>query len=146
LIFGACLDYGFYDLVVSRAATEMTREDLFHLFSRWMGIPFQKRLRRHQDSRSAKTALDRSVIDERLLQWMERFPTSEAFDRLDLSPFDLESQDQTGMNRRSIEQDRAGPALSDPAALLRSGQTQFLPEKPEQGPVGRHRHFNAYSI
>jgi len=124
----------------------MTRENLFHLFSRRTGISLQKRLRRHQDSRGAKTALNRSMIDERLLQWVERFPIAEAFDRLDLSPLDLGSQDQTGMNRRPIEQDRAGPALSDPAALLRSGQTQFLPEKPEQGPVRRHRKLNRLPI
>jgi hypothetical protein len=86
------------------------------------------------------------MLDEGLLQGMKGFPSSKSFDRLNLSPFNLGSQDQTGMDRRSINENRAGPAFPDSATLLRSGEAQFLSKHPDERPVRRRLHFYPFAI
>ena len=56
----------------------------------------------------------------------------QAFHGHDLAPVNLRSQDQAGVDRLAIEQDRAGAALADFAAALGAQQTQVIAQQIKQ--------------
>jgi hypothetical protein len=64
-------------------------------------------------------------------------PGGEPFDRQHLVPVDLRGQDQAGVYRLSIQQNRARAALALAAPVLGAGQAQVLAQEGQKGLVGR---------
>ena len=56
-------------------------------------------------------------------------------DRRDLGSVGLDGKNQAGVDGAPVEDDRAGAALADEAALLRAGQPQVVAQHVEQGVV-----------
>lgn len=86
------------------------------------------------------------MVNEGFLQWMKVVPASEALHRLNLSPFHLRSQYETGVDRDPIQQDCAGTTFTNPATLFRSGKTQLFTKESKERPVGRDLHLNPTPI
>lgn len=77
---------------------------------------FEKRDGIEDHGRRAKTALDRAVLDKRLLNGMEFAPLRNSLDRCDFFSFGLDGQKQTGQHGFSIQENGATTAVADIAA------------------------------
>src|SRR5207245_3006865 len=71
------------DLRVRAAAADVAAEGLAHLFERWPRDGVQERLRGDDEPRRAEAALERVLLDERLLQRMELPGRSDSLDGRD---------------------------------------------------------------
>lgn len=60
----------FYNFGTSGAAVQVAAEILFDLFLGWLLVFVKQRLRHHDHPRGAIFALDRKMVDKRLLQRM----------------------------------------------------------------------------
>jgi len=87
-------------------------------------------------SGGAETALDGSIIEERLLEGREVVFRGDSFDGGDLTTFTLASQDQAGVYRPAVKNDGTGTAFSNPAAFFGTGKVEFFPEEVEEAEVG----------
>jgi hypothetical protein len=72
------------------------------------------------------------VVDESLLQRMQRSFGSKPFDCRDLGAIFHASQCQAGIDPPSLDQDGAGAALAVIAALFRSGQVEAIAQRVQQ--------------
>ena len=82
----------------------------------------QQRVRGHQETRRAETALQRMIFLERLLQRAERAIGRETFHRRELGLIRLYRQHQAGADRRAVMLHRATAAYAMLAADVGSGQ------------------------
>ena len=103
-------------------------------------------LRDHADrgadlARGAVAALKRVVLDERLLQRMQRSSLRQPLDRRDLSAVLHDRERQAGIDPPTVDQHRAGAALPVVAALLCSGQAETIAERVEQRCPRRNQLF-----
>ena len=80
------------------------------------------RPRRHQEARCAYAALRAAFVQKRLLQYVERFGSTQRLDGFYLSPLHLTDWDETAVHRHAIHQHRAGAALPLAAALFGAGE------------------------
>ena len=98
-----------------------------------MRVRFEQVFRGHQHAGGAEPTLERRVLNERLLQRIQRaVRRGQPLDRADMTAVRGRGQDQTGQNRLAIHQHRARAALPDPAAVLGPGQLQILAQYVEQ--------------
>ena len=100
-----------------------------------MGILHQESLRRHNHAGRAVAALDRRLLHKDTLYPGELSRLLEPLYGEDLSPLQLTGQHQAGVHRLPVDNDRAGPAFSLSAALLRAAKMQILPQKINQPPL-----------
>src|SRR6476620_1410694 len=77
------------------------------------------------------------MVDERLLQRMQRRRAAEPLDGLDRGTLVHDGERQAGINSLPIEQHGAGSALPMIAALLGARQAEMLAQRVEQGGPGR---------
>lgn len=84
-----------------------------------MRVASEETLRCHDLARYAHAALDGTGIEERSLQIVEAIGRK-TFDRGDRGIRSFETQDQTGVDDLSIEEDRARPTFAIGTALLRA--------------------------
>ena len=75
-------------------------------------------------ARRAVAALEGVVVDERLLQRVQRVPLGQPFDRRHLRAVLHDRQGQARVDAPAVHQDRAGAALPVVAALFRPGQVR----------------------
>ena len=87
-------------------------------------------------SGGAETALDGSIIEERLLEGREVVFRGNSFDGGDLSAFTLAGQDQAGVYRPAVKNDGTGTAFADPATFFGAGKVEFFPEEVEEAEGG----------
>ena len=85
----------------------------------------------------AVAALECVVVDEGLLQRMQRAVGGEPLDGGDLGAVLHDDQRQAGIDAPAVDQDRAGAALALIAALLGAGQIETVAQRVEQGRPGR---------
>ena len=83
-------------------------------------------------ARRAVAALECVVINEGLLQWMQRPVFRQPFNRGDARTVDHDCKRQAGNNAPAINQHRAGAALTLVTALFRAGQVKMLAQHIEQ--------------
>lgn len=88
-------------------------------------------------ARRAVAALERIMIDERLLQRLQRSIRREAFDRRDRGTIGHDRKREAGIDAPPIHQDCARAALPVIAALLCASQVEMVPQHVEQGRPGR---------
>ncbi len=66
---------------------------------------------------------------------MEPVPVRQTLDRRDRLPLELGGEHQAGKAAFAVDQDRAGPAFSASASLLRPREPQLLPDQIDDPPV-----------
>jgi hypothetical protein len=76
---------------------------------------------RKQHPRRANPTLRGAVLDKGLLQWR-----LEAFYRYDMTTFDLADRDETAVDDLSVNQNRAGTALSFTTSLFGARVSEIL--------------------
>ena len=121
------------DLRVPRTAAEVAAQRLADLVVRGLRHPPQEIHRRHDQPGRAEPALHRPRRRERLLHRMQlplRRP--QPLHGHDLVPVRLRGQHQASAHELSVQQDRARPALSLLARVLRPRQPQVLAQRVEQ--------------
>src|SRR5437867_1997768 len=139
------------DLVVPGAAAEIARQPVADLGLGRVGIPLEQGLRGDEEARRADAALERGVLEELLLEGMERLAGGHALDGLDRPPGHLAAEDEARADEAPVERDAARPAVARGAALLAAGQVERVAEHVEQRllrlaeelhrvPVHRRRH------
>src|SRR5204863_9954659 len=80
------------DLVVARAPAEVPGQPVADLRLRRIGVLLEQSPRGDEEARRADPALERGVLEELLLERMQRLAARHALDRLDASAADLAAQ------------------------------------------------------
>ena len=70
----------------------------------------------------------------------------QAFDREHVATVALDAEDEAREDRLSVEQDRAGAALTQLAAVLRAAEIEILTKDFQQCFVRRERHFYGFGV
>ena len=86
---------------------------------RWLGSLLEQLRPRHDETGDAEAALDRSLVEKRILESM---PPLESLDGFDVGPVGSSGRNQTRHHRGPVEVHGAGTALSFGAAFLGSGE------------------------
>jgi hypothetical protein len=74
------------------------------------------------------------MLDPGRLNTMQGAVRGETFNRRHRRPGGQGSNGHAaGADRRTVHENRAGPARADPASVFRSGEVEFIPEGPEEG-------------
>ena len=97
-----------------------------------IGIFFQERLRLHDESRSTDPTLQGRIIQERILERVERSVAGHSFNRLDLGPLDFHGQNQAAHDGPAVQMDRAGAAVAVGAAFLRTRHIEIVAQSFQQ--------------
>src|SRR5271157_1595504 len=111
----------FDDLVISRAPTHDPFNPFPDLLLAGLWILLQQGVNGHDHAGRTVAALDGSGLYVRLLNGVEAVPFGQALNGQDLTALCFQSQGQAAVNRLPVQNDRAVPALSLPAASLRPG-------------------------
>ena len=90
-----------------------------------------------------KPHCDGAGVQERLLQRMQPTARGEALDGRHARAVRLDREDQARIDADVVDQDRAGAALADQAALLGPGQPEVVAEHLEERVVRRDRRSSA---
>jgi hypothetical protein len=145
LCFGGVSNGG-HDAGVCTAPADVTLQGASNIGFRGARFAHEKSDRTEYHSGSAVPALHRVLLDEGFLNRMQSTVRSEAFDSCDL----LALRGLQGRDARAsgsvIEQHRTGAALAFAAAVLSSGEIQFVAENVQEGPVWVARDFAANAI
>jgi hypothetical protein len=128
---------GFEDAHVAGAATEVSGESFFDLLHGGVRVLGEEMVGGEDHAGSADAALGSALFEETLLDWVESFFVSDAFDGGDLGAFGLEDWDEAGVDEFAVHQDGAGAALAFAAAFFRAGEVEVLAEDVEQALHGR---------
>jgi hypothetical protein len=97
-----------------------------------MRIGHQQVLGSHDHAGDAEAALNRTRVDERLLEPVETSTGRKPLDRDDVGALRFHRQHEAGRHRPAVEQHRARAAFPFAAALLRAGQAHLIPQRFEQ--------------
>src|SRR5215472_12548863 len=120
------------DLVVPRAAAEIARQPVPDLRLRRILSALEERLRRHDEPGRADAALQRRMLEELLLDGVQRLAGGHALDGLDGASAHLAPEHEARADQPPVEQDAAGPAVARRAALLAPRQVQRVAEHVEE--------------
>src|ERR1700733_4653535 len=120
------------DLRVSRAAADVAAHPLADLLiGRRMALTDAAHSG-HDLAGGTEAALERVLVDKRLLDRMKPAVRGQPLDGSDLPPVCAGGQHHAGVHALTVQQDRAGPALAPVAALLGARQPEMLTQKVEQ--------------
>src|SRR5262249_33939046 len=119
-------------LVVSGAPAEVAGQPVADLGLGRVELPLEQGVAGHEESRRADAALEGGVLEEALLQGMERLALGQALDRFDPSPPDLAAQHEARAHEPAVQRDAAGAAVAGRAAFLAAGQVQGVAEHVQQ--------------
>src|SRR5439155_8091964 len=120
------------DLVVPGAAAEIARQPVADLGLGRVGIPLEQGLRGGGGARRADAALERGVLEELLLEGMERLAGGHALGGLDRPSGHLAAEDEARADEAPVKRDAAGPTVARGAALLAPGQVERVAKHVEQ--------------
>ena len=127
------------DVGVGAAAADVAAHELAD-FVRGLCLALGDQPDRRADlPRRAIAALERVMVDERLLQRMQRAVVRQAFDRGDLRAIVHDGERQARIDAPAVDQHGAGAALALIAALFRAGQVEMLAQQVEQCRAGIER-------
>src|SRR2546421_724852 len=116
-----CLGDGRDDVRVGRAAADVAGHELPHILDTLL----DRRDRRHDLAGCAETALERVLVDERLLHRVQSILCGQSVHRGDRLPH-RGGQGQAGQHRPAADVHGAGSALTAVAAFLRAGDAEAL--------------------
>ena len=86
------------------------------------------------------------MLDERLLQGMERAGRAEALDRGNLAAFELHSEREAGIDALAVDEDGAGAARPLIAPFLRAKKVQMFAQEIEKRCANIHLPLHFSSI
>ena len=109
------------DVLVAGAAAEVGREHVEQLLVADVRLALEHVDREHQEARRAEAALQAVMIDEGLLQRMQRVAVGEPLDGADLPALRLHREHQAGAHGDVVEDDGAGAADAVLAADMGAG-------------------------
>ena len=121
----------------------------------WVRIALEKGLRCYEKSRGADAALESGMLEEFLLQGMQPLGSGHALNRCDLLTFNLQCEDEAGVNENVVNNDGTSAAISVVATLFGSSKAQFLSKDFKQTLAGFtekiqllsiYRRFNMYPL
>jgi hypothetical protein len=142
-------DSGFYrlkNLQVAGAAAKIAGERFADLVARGVRICIEQSFGGNENRGSAVAALRRAKVSEGFLQRVQRAIRAEAFNGDYFSSVALDSQEQAGEDRFAVEEDSAGAAFAQFAAMLRAGVVEIFAEDFEQGFIGSEGHVRLLTI
>jgi hypothetical protein len=144
------LDHGGLDrlenLQIPGAPAQDAGERHANLIATWLWLLIQQSLGGYQNRRRAVSALRCTEVGEGVLQGMKISFQSETFDSQHVPRVALDSEDQTGQHRLAVQKNRASAALSQLAAVLRSGVAKILAQDLEQSLVRGEGDVNLFAI
>jgi hypothetical protein len=100
---------------------------------------FDQGHRRHDLAGRTEAALETVMVDEGLLDRVQRIAVRQPLDGRDLTAVDGGGKHHAGIHPPAIEVDGAGAALAEIAALLGAGEAEPLAQGVEQGDACVHR-------
>ena len=105
------------------------------------GVAVEQGLGGQHDARRAEAALRAAVLDERLLDGMQRRRRRQALDGDDVAARRFQRQHQAGVDGSAVDQHRAGAAVAVAATFLGAGEADAVAQQLEQrvARVGEHR-------
>src|SRR6184192_2543747 len=109
---------------VPRAPAEVAGQPESDLVLRRVRRALEEGFAGDQEARRADAALKRRMLEESLLQRMQRLALGHALDRLDAPAADLAAQHEAGTDQAAVERDAAGAAVAGGAAFLAAGEVQ----------------------
>jgi hypothetical protein len=122
----------FEDLQIAGAATEIAGQRLLDARPRRVRLAIQQRLGGHENSRRAVAALRGAKVGEALLQRVQLPVLDEPLHGDDPPVLALRGQRQARQHRLVVDEDGAGAALAELAAVLGAGEPQVLAQHLEQ--------------
>ena len=135
------------DILIPCAAAQMPGYELAKLLPRVLSSAVYKFHSGQNQTRRAEAALDGRFVDEGLLNFVELSRrTLESFDGQDVLAFCPHGQIEAGIHGCPINQDRTGPALTDPAASLDGGQVQPVSQGVEKAFSRVNGEFFLFSV
>jgi hypothetical protein len=114
-----------YDVRIRCAAAQIPGQIMTNVVCRWLWVAFKKFLRHQNETRGAKTALERAVLNKRLLDRMKLIAAGESLDRYNFTSIDKGSKIQAAANGQAIHQRRATATESLPATFSSAEQTEI---------------------
>jgi len=124
------------DRLVTRAATQVSRQRLADLVVAGFRDPPQQVVRCHDQPRRAEAALHGARVDERLLHRVQLVAVGQSLHGTHRVALGLAGRDQARAHRRVVQVDRAGTAFALFAGILRAGQAESFAEHVEQALAG----------
>jgi hypothetical protein len=124
--------HGFNDARMRAAAADVALEGLFDFGLRGVGILLEKRNAAHDHPRGAVSALEGFGVEESLLDRMQSAGVFEAFDGGDGFSGGCGNWSDAGTPSDPIKQNSAGATLAFAAAVLGTGQAEFIAKNREQ--------------
>src|SRR6185436_6250928 len=121
-----------HDLVVPGAPAQVAGQPVAYLGGRRVRIINEQGLAGHDEAGRADPALQRGVLQELLLQRVQRLPLGHALDGLDLAAGHLAAEHEARADQPAVEHDAAGAAVTRGAAFLAAGELQGVAEHVEQ--------------
>jgi len=121
--------HGFDDFLISCAPADVAINGLADLVFCGCGVFFEEGDEGHQETRGAKTALQRVFIGEGLLQRVQVFRSSKRFHGANFVTVSLNRENKAGADGFAIEEDGAGTANAMLAAHMSSQQTQVMAQE-----------------
>src|SRR6266849_7165551 len=118
--------HGLEDLQVAGAAAEHAGERLLDRVACWLRVTIEQCQGGEQHGRRAVAALRGAQLGKGYLQRMRFTPVRHAFHRGDLATLEVERHRQAGEERTAIDEDAAGGALAQLAAVLGAGESQVF--------------------
>jgi hypothetical protein len=126
------------DLAIAGAAAEIAGQTALDLVVCRVRLLIQQCARRHDHAGNAKAALHRAFVNEGLLHRIKPAGAFEPFNRDNLVPVGLAGQNQTGVHRAAVEQNRARAALAFATAFLGAGQAAVVAQHIKQTRAAGH--------
>ena len=126
------------DLRVTCATAEIARECVTNFILGRVLILVEQRLGHHQHSRGAVTALGATVLDERFLNRVQLGADLQSLDGDDIRTVELAGKNQAGVDRFTVQKNRAGAAVAGAAAFFGPGRTDLIAQKIEQKTMVRN--------
>src|SRR5262249_4546163 len=149
--FRGSVHHRFDDLVVAGAPAQVAGQPVSDLGLARVGLALEERLGGHDEPRRADAALERGVLEEHLLDRVERLAPGRALDGVDPPPGDLTAPHEARADEPPVEHHAARPAIPRRAAFLAAGQVERVAQDVEERlfrlaevlhlvPVHRRRH------
>jgi len=123
---------GLHDRKVPRASAKMPGYDFSYSIFVRLGFVAQQGVRRHKNSRRAETALDGTVLAERLLQRSELVVVRNALDCLYGRMIGLHGKHQARPNRQAVDDYSARTAKTVGARNMGSSQLSLVSQAVSQ--------------
>ena len=139
--------HGVENLLIAGAAADDAGEGLANLLARGLRIALEQGRGREQHPRRAVAALGRAAVGERRLQWMKPRAVRHPFDRLDVDvPSHASPSIRQERMRLAVQEDGAGAALAELAAMFGAGQIADLRAAPRGASCRLEGDFDSLAV